>query len=51
VAKKNGAEARTFELCNFNIGRGPFPRPDDHFRAALRCEVIEHLQSDPMHLL
>lgn len=51
VAQKNGAESHTFELRNFNVERDPFPWPDDHFRVALCCEILEHLQSDPMHML
>jgi SAM-dependent methyltransferase len=51
VAQKNGADAHTFELCNFNVERDPFPWPDNHFRVALCCEILEHLQSDPMHML
>jgi SAM-dependent methyltransferase len=51
MAQKNGAEVHTFELRNFNAERDPFPWPDNHFRAAICCEVLEHLQSDPMHML
>ncbi|HEY8461801.1 MAG TPA: class I SAM-dependent methyltransferase [Blastocatellia bacterium] len=52
VTQKNGgAEAHTFELRNFNVERDPFPWPDNHFRVALCCEILEHLQSDPMHML
>lgn len=45
------AESHTFELRNFNVERDPFPYPDGHFRVVLCCELIEHLQSDPMHML
>jgi SAM-dependent methyltransferase len=51
VAQKNGADAHTFELRNFNVERDPFPWPDNHFRVALSCEILEHLQSDPLHML
>jgi SAM-dependent methyltransferase len=51
VAQKNGADTHTFELRNFNVERDPFPWPDNHFRVALCCEILEHLQSDPMHML
>jgi SAM-dependent methyltransferase len=51
VAQKNGPEAHTLELRNFNVERDPFPWPDNQFRVALCCEVLEHLQSDPMHML
>jgi SAM-dependent methyltransferase len=51
VMQKDGAEVHTFELYNFNVERDPFPFPDNHFRVALCCELLEHLQSDPMHML
>lgn len=51
VMQKGGSEVHTFELHNFNVERDPFPWPDGHFRVALCCELIEHLQSDPMHML
>lgn len=53
VTQKNVSkpETHTFELRNFNVERDPFPYPDNHFRVALCCELIEHLQSDPMHML
>ena len=51
VAQKDGADVHTFELRNFNVERDPFPWPDSHFRVALCCEILEHLQSDPMHML
>jgi SAM-dependent methyltransferase len=51
VMQKDGSEVHTFELHNFNVERDPFPWPDGHFRVALCCELIEHLQSDPMHML
>src|SRR5262245_43385673 len=51
LRQKDGAETHTFELHNFNVERDPFPWPDNHFRVALCCELLEHLQSDPMHML
>jgi 2-polyprenyl-3-methyl-5-hydroxy-6-metoxy-1,4-benzoquinol methylase len=51
ATQKDGAETHTFELRNFNVERDTFPWPDNHFRVALCCEIIEHLQSDPMHML
>lgn len=50
-AENRQPETHTFELRNFNVERDPFPYPDNHFRVALCCELIEHLQSDPMHML
>lgn len=51
VMQQSGPEVHTFELHNFNVERDPFPWPDGHFRVALCCELLEHLQSDPMHML
>src|SRR5215470_17829714 len=51
VRQKEGTEAHSFELHNFNAERDPFPWRDNHFRVALCCELLEHLQSDPMHML
>jgi SAM-dependent methyltransferase len=51
LKQKEGAESHTFQLHNFNVERDPFPWPDNHFRVALCCELLEHLQSDPMHML
>jgi SAM-dependent methyltransferase len=51
VTQKDGSEAHTFELHNFNVERDRFPWPDGHFRVVLCCELLEHLQSDPMHML
>ncbi|HZS03816.1 MAG TPA: methyltransferase domain-containing protein [Blastocatellia bacterium] len=51
LKQKNGKDSYTFELRNFNVERDPFPYPDGHFRVVLCCELIEHLQCDPMHML
>jgi 2-polyprenyl-3-methyl-5-hydroxy-6-metoxy-1,4-benzoquinol methylase len=51
ATQKDGAETHTFELRNFNVERDTFPWPDNHFRVELCCEILEHLQSDPMHML
>ncbi len=49
--KDRQPETHTFELRNFNVERDPFPYPDNYFHVVLCCELIEHLQSDPMHML
>ncbi|MFN0085829.1 MAG: methyltransferase domain-containing protein [Blastocatellia bacterium] len=51
MQRNGGQELHTFELHNFNAEADPFPFPDGHFRAVLCCELIEHLRSDPMHML
>jgi len=35
----------------FDAERDHFPYPDGHFHAVLCCELIEHLTTDPMHML
>ena len=51
MKQQNGPDSYQFELRNFNVERDPFPYPDNHFRVVLCCELIEHLQRDPMHML
>ncbi len=51
IAQNEGSESYTFELHNFNVERDPFPWEDNHFNVALCCELLEHLQSDPMRML
>jgi SAM-dependent methyltransferase len=51
LKQKNGAERHKFELRNFDAEREPFPYPDKHFQLVLCCEMLEHLTSDPMHML
>lgn len=51
VSQRGGPDSHTFELRNFNVERDPFPYPDGYFRTVLCCELIEHLQRDPMHML
>jgi len=35
----------------FNVECDPFPYPDEMFSTVLCCELLEHLQQDPMHML
>ncbi len=51
VMQQAGPEVHTFELNNFNVERDHFPYSEGHFRVVLCCELLEHLQSDPMHML
>lgn len=50
---KNSATGETlnFEMLNVDVERDRFPFPDEHFDVALCCELIEHLTTDPMHML
>jgi glycosyltransferase involved in cell wall biosynthesis len=44
-------EEASFVMHNVNVERDRFPYPDEHFDVALCCELIEHLQEDPLHML
>jgi glycosyltransferase involved in cell wall biosynthesis/SAM-dependent methyltransferase len=44
-------ETFTCEIDHFDAEKDPFPYPDDHFATVLCCELIEHLFTDPMHLM
>ncbi len=46
-----GKDEYQVELSNFNVEADKFPYPDKHFRVVLCCELIEHLQRDPLHML
>jgi glycosyltransferase involved in cell wall biosynthesis/SAM-dependent methyltransferase len=39
------------EVDLFDAEKDPFPYPNAHFCTVLCCELIEHLRTDPMHLL
>jgi len=39
------------ELCNVNVETEKLPFPDCHFDLVFFCEVLEHLQSDPLHAM
>ncbi|MBI1763181.1 MAG: methyltransferase domain-containing protein [Acidobacteria bacterium] len=51
IKQVNGSESHKVELRNFNVESDPFPYPDKHFRVVLCCELLEHLQRDPLHML
>jgi glycosyltransferase involved in cell wall biosynthesis/predicted SAM-dependent methyltransferase len=47
------ADGEVFE-CDvdlFDAEKDRFPYPDEHFDTVLCCELIEHLPSDPMHMM
>ena len=44
-------ETLSFDMLNVDVERDRFPFPDEHFNVALCCELIEHLTTDPMHML
>ncbi|HSW50424.1 MAG TPA: glycosyltransferase [Bryobacteraceae bacterium] len=47
------ADGKIFEcdLDLFDAEKDVFPYPDEHFSTVLCCELIEHLASDPMHMM
>lgn len=44
-------EQHAYRFSHFNIEEEPFPFADDSFDVVLMCEVIEHLQRDPVQVL
>ncbi len=48
---RGGDDQLTIPIHNFNVEQDPFPFADRTFRVVLCCELIEHLQRDPMHML
>jgi SAM-dependent methyltransferase len=50
-APGGGEEEHRFEFANLNVEASPFPYEDGRFDVVLFCEVIEHLQLDPLHAL
>ena len=44
-------ETIDFPYKQFNVEQDIFPYDDDSFDVVLFCEIIEHLQSDPVHAL
>jgi SAM-dependent methyltransferase len=51
VTNLTTGETLSFDMLNVDVERDRFPFPDEHFDVALCCELIEHLTTDPMHML
>ena len=41
----------TCDVDLFDAERDAFPYPDEHFDTVLCCELLEHLPTDPMHMM
>ena len=50
VRSENG-ETFTCEIDLFDAEKDVFPYSDGHFLTVLCCELLEHLASDPMHMM
>jgi SAM-dependent methyltransferase len=50
-APSGALEEHRFDFANLNIEADRFPFDDGRFEGVLFCEVIEHLQMDPLHAL
>ena len=50
-ARIQGREILSCAIDLFDAERDRFPYPDQYFELVLCCEVIEHLQRDPLHML
>ncbi len=50
VTSESG-ETFSCEVDLFDAESDPFPYPDQHFHTVLCCELLEHLPTDPMHLM
>jgi SAM-dependent methyltransferase len=50
VTSSNG-ETFSCRIDLFDAERHRFPYPDGHFRTVLCCELLEHLATDPMHMI
>lgn len=49
--RSESGEPFTCDIDLFDAEKDPFPYPDEHFSTVLCCELIEHLPSDPMHMM
>jgi glycosyltransferase involved in cell wall biosynthesis/SAM-dependent methyltransferase len=50
VTSESGEEFRC-DVDLFDAEKDAFPYPDGYFSTVLCCELIEHLPSDPMHMM
>ena len=51
VVKSEDGEEFECDVDLFDAEKDVFPYPDEYFDTVLCCELIEHLPSDPMHMM
>jgi SAM-dependent methyltransferase len=51
LAVSKSGERFECDVDLFDAEKDPFPYPDSYFTTVLCCELIEHLPSDPMHMM
>ncbi len=51
VVTSDEGESFACDIDHFDAERDRFPYPDGHYATVLCCELIEHLFSDPMHMM
>jgi glycosyltransferase involved in cell wall biosynthesis/SAM-dependent methyltransferase len=51
VTVRSTGEVISYQYQKFNAEHDPFPYDNDTFDVVLFCEIIEHLQNDPVHAL
>jgi SAM-dependent methyltransferase len=51
IIESEDGEIFECEVDLFDAERDAFPYPCEHFDTVLCCELIEHLPSDPMHMM
>jgi glycosyltransferase involved in cell wall biosynthesis len=51
VVSSDRGESFDCSIDHFDAEKDAFPYPDAHYSTVLCCELIEHLASDPMHMM
>lgn len=51
LVNRNGQERRRYKVDNFDVQQQRWPYDDGSFDVVLFCEMLEHLNTDPIHVL
>jgi len=51
IATADGTEKRSYVVDNFDLQQKVWPYKDEEFDAVIFCEILEHLNTDPMAVL